>query len=183
VRDFAFPASDERHLGTIVVQSSRNSTQSRTSRWSGFAARFGLFGSGDKHHSHDNSKRSSGPSSALADRGDNGDQGEEDNDEELGMDEVQFDEPADLDPDPFIPGIYRAMYAFMPEGPSEMALEEDQLVSALGRGGGSGWVVVAKDNYGGQALVPEGYLEFYSEFAGPDDSPSEHGARSDTPRA
>jgi hypothetical protein len=97
---------------------------------------------------------------------------------------VQFDElGADQEPESFVPGIYRAMYAFNPEGPSEMALEEDQLVSVLGRGGGSGWVVVAKDTQGGQALVPEGYLEFYSEFAdSTDDSLSEHVARSDTPR-
>ena len=128
-------------------------------------------------------KRFSGLSSAIAGRGDDGDQGEDD-DDGSDTDDMQFDEPeADLELEPFIPGIYRAMYAFTPEGPSEMALEEDQLVSVLGRGGGSGWVVVAKDNHGGQALVPEGYLEFYSDFAeGTDYSPSEHGTRSDTPR-
>jgi len=128
-------------------------------------------------------KRFSGLSSAIAGRGDDGGQGEVD-DDGSDTDDTQFDEPgADQEPEPFIPGMYRAMYAFIPEGPSEMALEEDQLVSVLGRGGGSGWVVVAKDNQGGQALVPEGYLEFYSDFAeSTDDLPSEHGTRSDTPR-
>ncbi|CAE6536450.1 unnamed protein product [Rhizoctonia solani] len=58
----------------------------------------------------------------------------------------------------FIPGVYRALYPFEPEGTAEMALVEDQQVNVLGRGGGVGWVVVLKPN-GEQGLVPEGYLE------------------------
>ncbi|KAG9075610.1 hypothetical protein FS749_012712, partial [Ceratobasidium sp. UAMH 11750] len=69
-------------------------------------------------------------------------------------DEVQDDEM-----DAFIPGTYRALYAFEPEGTAEMALVEDQHVHVLGRGGGVGWVVVLKPNGVEHALVPEGYLE------------------------
>ena len=78
--------------------------------------------------------------------------------------------------EPLYPGLYRAMYAFEPEGTAEMRLVEDQIVRVVGRGGGVGWaVVVAPDEEteevnsateGGHrapkhALVPEGYLEPY----------------------
>ncbi|KAL0948804.1 hypothetical protein HGRIS_008933 [Hohenbuehelia grisea] len=89
---------------------------------------------------------------------------------------------------PLYPGLYRAMYAFDPEGTAEMALEEDQIVRVVGRGGGVGWAIVER-NYvhpgtgagavaeptsprrksnpnggyeaGNHALVPESYLEIY----------------------
>lgn len=60
------------------------------------------------------------------------------------------------------PGLYRALYAFEPEGTAEMKLDEDQLVRVIGRGGGVGWAVVVKDglkDMGVHALVPESYLE------------------------
>ncbi|KAF8829934.1 hypothetical protein HHX47_DHR2000219 [Lentinula edodes] len=76
-----------------------------------------------------------------------------------------------------IPGQYRALYSFEPEGPSEMKLTEGEIVMVVGRGGGGGWAVVV-DKYteysprdvepGGTtnpnvtskyALVPESYLE------------------------
>ncbi|KAJ3756614.1 hypothetical protein EV360DRAFT_84792 [Lentinula raphanica] len=83
-----------------------------------------------------------------------------------------------------VPGQYRALYSFEPEGPSEMKLVEGEVVKVIGRGGGGGWVVVV-DKYaegssgsenaetGGAgeadsnnttathkyALVPESYLE------------------------
>ena len=71
------------------------------------------------------------------------------------------------------PGLYRAMYAFEPEGTAEMALVEDQIVRVIARGGGVGWAIVERppeesDGVGGfgleavgQALVPESYLEPY----------------------
>lgn len=59
---------------------------------------------------------------------------------------------------PLLPGLYRAMYAFVPEGTAEMALAEDQIVRIVGRGGGVGWAV-AEDENGNHALVPESYLE------------------------
>ena len=38
---------------------------------------------------------------------------------------------------PLLPGLYRALYAFEPEGTAEMRLDEDQVVRVIGRGGGS----------------------------------------------
>jgi len=35
------------------------------------------------------------------------------------------------------PGLYRAMYTFVPEGMAEIALAEDQIVRVVGRGGGT----------------------------------------------
>lgn len=73
--------------------------------------------------------------------------------------------------EPLYPGLYRALYAFDPEGTAEMRLEEDQLVRVVGRGGGVGWAVVVRhplppeegkgEGLGreGHALVPESYLE------------------------
>ena len=63
---------------------------------------------------------------------------------------------------PLLPGMYRALYVFEPEGTAEMALEEDQIVRVIGRGGGVGWAIVARDGDEGHALVPEGYLELVS---------------------
>ncbi|KAH9012238.1 hypothetical protein EDB83DRAFT_2446300 [Lactarius deliciosus] len=63
---------------------------------------------------------------------------------------------------PLLPGLYRALYAFEPEGTAEMALEEDQIVRVVGRGGGVGWAIVARGGDEGHALVPEGYLELVS---------------------
>lgn len=82
----------------------------------------------------------------------------------------------DGEEDPLYPGLYRAMYAFDPEGTAEMKLEEDQIVRVVGRGGGVGWAVVVRhppgkdvpeatvaDDSGFEkerhALVPESYLE------------------------
>ena len=59
---------------------------------------------------------------------------------------------------PLLPGQYRALYAFVPEGTAEMALAEDQIVHIIGRGGGVGWAI-AEDENGNHALVPESYLE------------------------
>ena len=68
------------------------------------------------------------------------------------------DAQQDGDDEPLVPGLYRALYAFEPEGTAEMALEEEQIVHVVGRGGGVGWAVVEKEG-GGHALVPESYLE------------------------
>ncbi|OSD01876.1 hypothetical protein PYCCODRAFT_1452456 [Trametes coccinea BRFM310] len=64
----------------------------------------------------------------------------------------------EADDGPLVPGLYKALYAFEPEGTAEMALEEEQIVRVVGRGGGVGWAVVEKEG-GGHALVPESYLE------------------------
>jgi len=64
----------------------------------------------------------------------------------------------------FLPGLYRAIFPFVAEGAAEMDLTEEQLVNVLGRGGGDGWVVVATED-GGQALVPESYLELVVPYS------------------
>lgn len=66
---------------------------------------------------------------------------------------------APAEEEPLYPGLYRALYAFEPEGTAEMKLEEDQVVKVIGRGGGVGWAVVDRGGGGGHALVPESYLE------------------------
>ncbi|KAI6106180.1 hypothetical protein EDD16DRAFT_1491125 [Pisolithus croceorrhizus] len=71
------------------------------------------------------------------------------------------DEDEDLGNE-LLPGLYRALYPFEPEGTAEVRLEEDQIVRVLGRGGGVGWAVVVKNGLkdtGLHALVPESYLE------------------------
>ncbi|THV07022.1 hypothetical protein K435DRAFT_833957 [Dendrothele bispora CBS 962.96] len=75
---------------------------------------------------------------------------------------------------PLLPGFYRALYAFDPEGSAEVGLVEDQIVKVVGRGGGVGWAVVVVGNMGDDGvwrndlsddgkekhgLVPESYLE------------------------
>lgn len=73
--------------------------------------------------------------------------------------EEEYDEYVPPSEDgPLAPGLYKAMFAFEPEGTAEMALEEEQIVRIVGRGGGVGWAVVERDD-GSHALVPESYLE------------------------
>lgn len=71
-------------------------------------------------------------------------------------DEEEYLQPGE--DEPLIPGTYRALYAFEPEGTAEMALEEEQIVHVVGKGGGVGWAIVEMEG-GGHALVPESYLE------------------------
>jgi len=79
-----------------------------------------------------------------------------DEDSEEYQDGEEYDDSEDVGP--LVPGIYRALYAFEPEGAAEMALEEGQVIRIVARGGGVGWAVVEREN-GEHALVPEGYLE------------------------
>ncbi|KAI0027223.1 hypothetical protein K488DRAFT_91117 [Vararia minispora EC-137] len=79
--------------------------------------------------------------------------GDELSDEDEGSGESSGESYGEL-----VPGLYRAVYAFEPEGTAEMALEEDQVVRVVGRGGGVGWAVAVRED-GEHALVPEGYLE------------------------
>lgn len=83
-------------------------------------------------------------------------------------DEEERPNASEGEEEPLYPGVYRALYAFEPEGTAEMKLEEDQIVRVIGRGGGVGWAVVLKDGSEdkgdigeskGHALVPESYLE------------------------
>lgn len=82
--------------------------------------------------------------------------GADDEDEEDVFYDVEEEE------EPLYPGLYKALYAFEPEGTAEMALKEDQVVRVVGRGGGVGWAVVIDEREGmpdKHALVPESYLE------------------------
>ena len=78
--------------------------------------------------------------------------------------------PAEMEEQPLVPGVYRAVYPFVSEGTAEMALEEDQLVKIVGRGGGVGWAIAvveggdSGEREGVHALVPESYLEFVRSF-------------------
>ncbi|KIM42638.1 hypothetical protein M413DRAFT_121071 [Hebeloma cylindrosporum] len=88
---------------------------------------------------------------------------------------VNDEDDDDDEEDALYPGLYRALYAFEPEGTAEMRLEEDQVVRVIGRGGGVGWAVVIDEKGTAEeaeaeglaremvapkhALVPESYLE------------------------
>lgn len=82
----------------------------------------------------------------------------EDDNEYHSADEGDGDLDTEGEEGPLYPGIYRALYAFEPEGNSEMKLVEDQLVRILGRGEGVGWAIAERGD-GQHALVPEAYLE------------------------
>ncbi|KAK7455742.1 hypothetical protein VKT23_010774 [Stygiomarasmius scandens] len=98
-----------------------------------------------------------------------------DAEEEAAQDQYQDSYEGEEDP-PLLPGYYRALYPFEPEpGSHEIALEEEQIVKVVGRGGGVGWAVVVVGKMGddgvwrnegeGQVekhgLVPESYLEVW----------------------
>jgi len=134
--------------------------------WSGFANRLSWSSfSGGKPQSSDGAElpsktdfdRNFDASSPADEKGSfsyDGVDGDEDEDANYGGPEGDEEEGG-----PLVPGRYRALYAFEPEGTAEMALEEDQVVCVIGRGGGVGWAVVEKED-GAHALVPESYLEF-----------------------
>jgi len=131
------------------------------------------------------SASSSSSDSGLSDDDDN-DNAEDDEEEQYdGFEQAQeaFDDEYEWDSEEsptdtsLSPGLYRSLYPFSPEAPSEMALVEGQIVRVIGRGGGDGWAVVVVPNDdkddgnddGGNgstrkrklrhALVPESYLE------------------------
>jgi len=121
-------------------------------KWGAFPWTGGRSGNGD----------GSMPSNVDFARNFDADVGEDENEvgDEDGVEEGDGDQFL-LGDEPLFPGLYRALYAFVPESSSEMALEEEQVVRVVGRGGGIGWEVVVKPEElgGGHALVPESYLE------------------------
>ena len=184
IRDFAFPTTDARFSGrgSDVPRANRhNRTGSDVSSeddsdsdgrrnsgwggfsWSGFANRLSWtsFSSG-RHQSSEGAElpsktdfaRNFDVSSPTEEKGAFSYDGVDEDDDDGNYDAEEDEE----DGSPLIPGRYRALYAFEPEGTAEMALEEDQVVCVIGRGGGVGWAVVEKED-GGHALVPESYLE------------------------
>jgi hypothetical protein len=186
IRDFAFPSLDDRHLGKGPDVPKANKyhsssddlsdessdlgleSDSRNSGWGGFmwtglANRLSWsFGAGraamdgNEPPSKMDFERNFDVSSPMDEKtnfGATDDNEEGDDEENVDSEYDEQDEGGSL-----LPGMYRAIYAFEPEGTAEMALEEDQIVNVLGRGGGVGWAVVEKAD-GGPALVPESYLE------------------------
>lgn len=139
--------------------------------WSGFKWGFGRawgFGrtSGTATGPGAASSAAEFPSRGDLDRNFGGEDEDEDMDIDIDREADAFSDEegeGDAEIEPLLcPGLYRALFAFEPEGTAEMRLDEDQLVQVVGRGGGVGWAVVVKDGLkdtGVHALVPESYLE------------------------
>lgn len=184
IRDFAFPTTDVRfsgrgpdapranrhdRAGSDVSSDDDSDSDGRRDSgwgsfsWSGFANRlsWSSFGTG-RHQSSDGTElpsktdfaRNFDVSSPAEEKGAFSYDGVDEDDDDGNYDGEEDEE----DGGPLIPGVYRALYPFEPEGTAEMALEEDQVVHVIGRGGGVGWAVVEKED-GSHALVPESYLE------------------------
>ncbi|EMD41143.1 hypothetical protein CERSUDRAFT_111708 [Gelatoporia subvermispora B] len=184
IRDFAYPASDARHTGhggdapranrprrkRASTASSTSSTSSTSSagededeggpggwgqfQWNTLSAQF--------KWDRESASTGEGPSQGDLARNFGGDAYDSlSDDDEYDEPEGEGNEGAE---GPLEPGMYRALYAFEPEGTAEMALVEDQVVRVVGRGGGVGWAVVEREE-GGHALVPESYLERVSTEA------------------
>ena len=191
VKDYAFPSSDDRHLGKgpdaprpnrqnsrLSVSSSSSSTSGSKSRphsgwgafkWASAGSRLWGFGFGlGTSNSEDNSDVSRPTQSDFERNFDMSSPVESENPQNSYDDDESDDYESELegaDSVPLLPGLYRAIYPFSPEGQSEMPLEEGQIVRVVGRGGGLGWAVALRedtDNCKGDdkhALVPESYLE------------------------
>lgn len=181
IRDFAFPPTDERHVGkgSDVPKPNRprrrgstyssSSSQAdddedtpdveedlRQSSWSSF--RWNTLSSQFWGGGKSQEPGGAGPSMTDFDRNfEASSPAEEESEPEYGDDD-EDDYGVPGEDEPLVPGTYRALYHFEPEGTAEMALEEEQIVHVVGRGGGVGWAIVEKEG-GGHALVPESYLE------------------------
>ncbi|GLB33156.1 putative src homology 3 domain containing protein [Lyophyllum shimeji] len=173
VRDYAFPREDERFqgLGPDVPRANRVAGLNRKLRGSVGSYESSEDGDGEEEEGEEGvdeawdrlrggwgggwangTGTAQGPSQAEMDMNFAADG---DGEEEGGYEHEEEEEP-------LYPGLYRALYAFQPEGTAEMALEEDQIVRVVGRGGGVGWAVVVDESAetpDKHALVPESYLE------------------------
>ena len=79
-----------------------------------------------------------------------------------------YEDEVEAEPEELLPGVYRALYDFDPEGTAEMGLKEGQMVKVVGRGGGVGWAIAVRadaeagaetdEGENNWALVPESYL-------------------------
>ncbi|KAK0462955.1 uncharacterized protein EV420DRAFT_1521877 [Desarmillaria tabescens] len=188
IRDFGYPATDERHrgLGPDVPKPNRPAVINRLEvdtdkeedkdedeegdeSWSRF--RWGIgrlsWNFGASHPSSSSSSAGGSGGDGFPSKSDLERNFVEADDDDNEDDDEFYDVEGEEDgvDEPLLPGLYKALYAFEPEGTAEMALEEDQIVRVVGRGGGVGWAVVVVDkekNKGTQqqhALVPESYLE------------------------
>lgn len=169
IRDYAFPASDDRYhgirlpipaaesssssrlssfLASTVSQSDRRSSSAGENKrdkekgWSFSMLNWRGF-MGRKSRSNSRSDfASSGPAedgSAIADA-----ESEPDITATGGgaEDDYAFESSSEDDEEPY--GLYRAAYAFEAEGEHEISLEEGEVVEVKGRGGGEGWVIAVK---------------------------------------
>lgn len=63
-------------------------------------------------------------------------------------DEERYDDDEDDDSrgaeTPLLPGLYKALFDFIPEGTAEMGLREGDIVRVAGESGGVGWAVVMR---------------------------------------
>ncbi|OBZ65376.1 hypothetical protein A0H81_14604 [Grifola frondosa] len=201
IRDFAFPPSDERHVGrgpdvprpnrprfrwsTYSTASSSSSTSSHADcdeegggdergdwgsfRWNTLSSHFSWGNGGDIS----NGAEEGGPSRTDFERNfDVSSPTDEFADPQDGAPSDDYEEDIPNEDEPLLPGLYRALYVFEPEGTAEMALREEQIVRVVGRGGGVGWAVVEKEE-GGHALVPESYLELVEVDEGSGDQEKE----------
>ncbi|KAF8598617.1 hypothetical protein BDV93DRAFT_609726 [Ceratobasidium sp. AG-I] len=175
IRDFAFPKDDERHVGRGPFAKRSSVASSAGSGRGGWLGRV----LGRKRNGDGGGDDNSDYPDANSSQDESDDPYYSDEEDELAG---GGDEDGEA---PFVPGLYRALYAFEPEGTAEMALAEDQQVRVLGRGGGVGWVVVLKPDGVEQALVPEGYLELVRPDDEDDDEESVGGGTEapQTPRA
>ncbi|KJA16081.1 hypothetical protein HYPSUDRAFT_47711 [Hypholoma sublateritium FD-334 SS-4] len=195
VRDFGFAPSDPRHSGLGPDVPKANSVR-RLNRRLGARVSMGSVESSDGDEEEEVDDDAEWGASGLLGRlswlgAAAAAAGSTDDDDDDGEARAGFPTQSDLDmnfgdadegeeeeeEEPLYPGLYRAVYAFEPEGIAEMRLEEDQIVRVVGRGGGVGWAVVvdesavpsAADREAAErtgvpcaprhALVPEGYLE------------------------
>lgn len=180
IRDFAYPPSDDRHVGRGPDAPRLNRPRNRSSAYSSSGSSACSDESGDDEEQQQQNSFSSFRWNTLSTHFWNGQDGDDDSDAgpsqtDLAMnfdnsspvDEQEDDDEYYTPPseeEPLIPGTYRALYPFEPEGTAEMALEEEQLVHVIGRGGGVGWAIVEREG-GGHALVPESYLELVTPDA------------------
>ncbi|EJU05928.1 hypothetical protein DACRYDRAFT_112756 [Dacryopinax primogenitus] len=58
---------------------------------------------------------------------------------------------------PFVPGLYRCLYDFIPEGTAELPMTAGHLYRIVSRCGPIGWVIMVNAD-GTTGIVPEGYL-------------------------
>ncbi|KAI0820696.1 hypothetical protein BC628DRAFT_1395890 [Trametes gibbosa] len=185
IRDFAFDSADDRHVGrgpdvpranrlrqrwsTCSTTSSSSTSSSRVDgnedadtgedargswgayRWNTLSTHFS-WGAGEGPDAP------GGPSKTDFERNFDVSSPTDETKASDSEDIYEGEEEGDEDEGPLVSGLYRALYAFDPEGTAEMALEEEQIVHVVGRGGGVGWAIVEREG-GGHALVPESYLE------------------------
>jgi hypothetical protein len=170
IRDYGFPANDERFFGrgqaapqkrwrmssfnlggrrpsgTASGEGSPNPSEDDRKTWG-----FGLFGWRGFGR-----KRSMSSESASASEGHPVSDEPEDTDDVVEEDYFSDEQEEDIvgeEPS----GTYRVAFSFVSEGANEMTVDEGDVIQVTGRGGGQGWVVASIGGRSG--LVPEGYLE------------------------